>query len=290
MVTATFRFYEELNDFLPRERRGCTFSVRCARAATTKHMIEALGVPHTEVELILVNGESSGLERALAEGDRVAVYLKFETFDVSPLLRIRDKPLRRLCFVADAHLGGLARLLRMAGFDTLYDNGYHDKEIVAISLDQERVVLTRDRELLKRRSVTHGCYLHAIRPAAQFRELYDRLGLAAIAQPFTLCLHCNLPLRPVARAEVLERLPESVRLQHDQFNTCDSCGRVFWKGTHHKRMAAMLEAVAAPTAADCGAGKGTSGAADNGADNRADNRADRPAAVKSSGPPQPGTP
>lgn len=249
MVTATFRFYEELNDFLPRERRRCAFAVPCARAATTKHMIEALGVPHTEVELILVNGESSGLERLLADGDRVAVYPKFETFDVSSLLRIRAQPLRRLRFVADAHLGGLARLLRMAGFDTLYDNGYHDDEIVEIAASQDRVVLTRDRELLKRRTVTHGCYLHAIKPAAQFAELFRRLDLAALAQPFSLCLHCNLPLRPVPKAEVLERLPESVRVQHDEFNTCDSCGRVFWKGSHHKRMVAMLDAVHGSTTA-----------------------------------------
>ncbi|MET0980461.1 MAG: Mut7-C RNAse domain-containing protein [Telluria sp.] len=262
MVTATFRFYEELNDFLPRERRGCAFMVPCARAATTKHMIEALGVPHTEVELILVNGESSGLDRLLAEGDRVAVYPTFETFDVSPLLQLRDKPLRRLRFVADAHLGGLARLLRMAGFDTLYDNGFDDDEIVVIAQEQQRVVLTRDRELLKRRSVTHGCYLHAIKPAAQFRELFQRLDLAGSAQPFTLCLHCNLPLRPVPKEDVVERLPESVREQHDEFNTCDSCGRVFWKGSHHKRMAAMLEAVAATATA--------------------------PAAVESEPPPQPG--
>ncbi|MGX4640275.1 Mut7-C RNAse domain-containing protein [Massilia sp. SYSU DXS3249] len=242
MVTATFRFYEELNDFLPRERRGCAFEAPCARAATTKHMIEALGVPHTEVEVILVNGESSGLDRMLVDGDRVAVYPMFETFDVTPLLRLRDKPLRRLRFVADAHLGGLARLLRMAGFDTLYDNGFQDEEIVAISLEQERVALTRDRELLKRRSLTHGCYLHALKPAAQFRELFERLDLAASARPFTLCLHCNLPLRPVPKAEVVDQLPESVRLQHEEFTTCDACRRVFWKGSHHKRMVAMLEA------------------------------------------------
>ncbi|MFC5460644.1 Mut7-C RNAse domain-containing protein [Massilia niabensis] len=250
MVTATFRFYEELNDFLPRERRGCAFTVPCARAATTKHMIEALGVPHTEVELILVNGESSGLDRLLLEGDRVAVYPKFETFDVAPLLRIRDRPLRHLRFVADAHLGGLARLLRMAGFDTLYDNGFDDEEIVVIAGEQGRVVLTRDRELLKRRSVTHGCYLHAIKPALQFRELFQRLDLAGIAQPFSLCLHCNLPLRPVPKEEVALQLPESVRQRHNEFNTCDSCGRVFWKGSHHRRMAAMLEAVTVPAAVE----------------------------------------
>src|SRR5512139_766424 len=102
MVTATFRFYEELNDFLAPGRRGQEFSAPCARAATTKHMIEALGVPHTEVELILVNGESVGFDRVLADGDRVTVYPVFEAFDVAPLLRLRGAPLRVSRFVADA--------------------------------------------------------------------------------------------------------------------------------------------------------------------------------------------
>ena len=200
MVTATFRFYEELNDFLAPPRRGHEFECRCAQAATVKHMIEALGVPHTEVELVLVNGESSGFERMLQEGDRVAVYPKFEAFDVSPLLRLRERPLRVMRFVADAHLGGLARLLRMAGFDTLYDNDLRDNEIEAIATQQGRIVLTRDRELLKRRSITHGCYLHALKPAQQLREIFERLELARSVRPFSLCLYCNAPLHPIDKA------------------------------------------------------------------------------------------
>src|SRR5512139_819479 len=132
MVTATFRFYEELNDFLAPKRRKQEFSVPCARRATTKHMIEALGVPHTEVELILLNGESVGFDRILADGDRVAVYPRFEVMDVTPLLRVREHPLREPRFVADAHLGGLAHMLRMLGFDTLYDNHISDDAIVAV--------------------------------------------------------------------------------------------------------------------------------------------------------------
>ena len=135
MVTATFCFHEELNDFLPSEQRGREFPVPCARNATTKHMIEALGVPHTEVELILVNGQSVGFDRLLRDGDRVAVYPRFDSLDITPLLRVRAGPLRVTRFVADAHLGGLARLLRMAGFDTLYRNDYRDREIADISAD-----------------------------------------------------------------------------------------------------------------------------------------------------------
>jgi uncharacterized protein with PIN domain len=233
MVQASFRFHDPLNDFLPRARRNRSFTTPCARAATTKHMIEALGVPHTEVGRILVNGEASGFERLLEEGDDVAVHPRHAA--AAPGVR----------FIADAHLGALARFLRMAGFDTLYENDYRDEDLVAIAVREERTVLTRDRELLKRREVEQGGYLHAIRPEAQLREVFERYGLAALARPFTLCLHCNLPLRTVPKSEVLDRLPESVRAQHTEFTSCAACGRVFWKGSHHKRMEAMLDGVIA---------------------------------------------
>jgi uncharacterized protein len=232
-----------LNHFLPTARRGREFESACAKAATIKHMIEALGVPHTEVELVLVNGESVGFDRLLRDGDRVSVYPKFETFDVTPLLRVRAAPLRVTRFVADAHLGGLARLLRMTGFDTLYDNGFDDAEIEQLAEREARIVLTRDRELLKRRGVTHGCYVRALQTAQQLHEVFDRLDLARSARPFSLCLHCNAPLRPVAKALVLERLPPSVAVRHDHFSTCDVCRRVFWEGSHWHRMRKLVAAV-----------------------------------------------
>ncbi|GAC1320317.1 MAG: Mut7-C RNAse domain-containing protein [Collimonas sp.] len=240
MVTATFRFYEELNSFLPAERRKRAFDAVCARAATAKHMIEVLGVPHTEVELVLVNGETAGFDRLLRDGDRVSVYPKFEALDITPLLRVRDHPLRTNRFIADAHLGGLAHLLRMAGFDTLYDNNFLDSAIASIAEKDARIVLTRDRELLKRRIITHGCYVHALKPARQLKEIFERLDLARSARPFTLCLQCNAPLRSVDKALVEERLPPKVRAHFERFSTCDRCQRVFWEGTHWRSMQALL--------------------------------------------------
>ncbi len=243
MVTVTFRFYEALNDFLAPGRRRQEFTVPCARRATTKHMIEALGVPHTEVELILVNGESVGFDRILEDGDRVAAYPRFEAMDVTPILKVRALPLRDARFVADAHLGGLAHMLRMLGFDTLYDNHYDDDAIVAVAARDGRIVLTRDRELLKRRAVTHGCYVHALKSEAQLREIVERLDLARRARPFTLCLHCNLPLRRVDKTSVLDRLPPKVREYYERFSTCDACGRVYWEGSHWRDMRSMLNKV-----------------------------------------------
>jgi len=241
MVAATFRFYEELNDFLATSRRRQAFDAPVARDATTKHMIEALGVPHTEVELILVNGVSVDFSRQLEDGDRVAVYPRFEAMDVTPLLRVREHPLRAPRFVADAHLGGLAHMLRMLGFDTLYDNHFNDDAIVAIAGEDGRIVLTRDRELLKRRAVTHGCYVHALKSALQLREIVERLDLARSARPFTLCLHCNAPLRPVDKTCVLDRLPPKVQAHYERFSACDRCGRVYWEGSHWRNMRTLLD-------------------------------------------------
>ena len=241
-VTARFRFYEELNDFLAPARRGHEFACACAQRATTKHMIEALGVPHTEVELVLVNGDSVDFGHVLADGDRVSVYPTFEALDITPLLRVREQPLRVTRFVADVHLGGCARLLRMAGFDTVWGNALEDAEIARIGAEQGRIVLTRDRELLKRREITHGCYVRALRSSEQAREILTRLDLAGSTRPFTLCLHCNAPLREVTKAEVFDRLPPRTRAHYERFCTCDACGRVFWEGAHWRRMRELLGA------------------------------------------------
>ncbi|MBN8440391.1 MAG: Mut7-C ubiquitin/RNAse domain-containing protein [Thauera sp.] len=244
-VTASFRFYEELNDFLAPQHRRHEFQAPCARAATVKHMIEALGVPHTEVELVLVNGESSTFDRLLRDGDRVSVYPRFETFDITPLLRLREHPLRETRFIADAHLGGLAHLLRLTGFDTLYDNHYADEEIERIAGREHRIVLTRDRELLKRRTITHGCFVHALKPALQIAEIFERLDLARSARPFTLCLECNTPLRTIDKASIEDRLPEGVRERHQRFSTCDGCQRIFWEGSHWQRMRRLVDTLLA---------------------------------------------
>jgi uncharacterized protein with PIN domain len=241
MVKATFRFYEELNDFLPPGRRRRDFTVDCARRATTKHVIEALGVPHTEVELILVNGESVDFARVLADGDRISVYPRFEALDITPLLRVRQEPLRAVRFLVDSHLGGLARLLRLTGFDTLYDSGWHDAQIERVAGAEHRIVLSRDRELLKRRAITHGCYVRAQDLVAQLKEVFQRLDLRRSARPFTRCMRCNSPLRAVDRSQVQDRVPLQVQQACQTFSQCVGCGRVYWQGSHWRRMRTLVD-------------------------------------------------
>ena len=241
MVVATFRFYGELNEFLAPGQRRREFACPCARAATTKHMIEALGVPHTEVEVVLVNGASAGFNVLLHAGDRVAVYPASSALAGPLPQQVRLRLPGEARFVADSHLGGLARLLRMSGFDTLYENSFRDQEIELIAGTQGRIVLTRDRELLKRRGITHGCYVHALRPVQQVREIFDRLDLGRSARPFTLCLTCNAPLHAIDKAQVARTLPPGVGDRCQHFSVCDVCRRVFWEGSHWRRMRSLVD-------------------------------------------------
>ncbi|MGU7784497.1 Mut7-C RNAse domain-containing protein [Burkholderia sp. PU8-34] len=246
MATATFRFHGELNAFLARTQRDRAFARACASEATVKHMVEALGVPHTEVGQLRVNGAAAPLDRRLADGDCVDVYPERAQplLDGTPAGAQTPAP-PEWRFVADAHLGGLAQLLRLAGFDTCYDNHFSDDEIAALSAHDGRVVLTRDRELLKRRAVARGCYLHALQPAAQLHELFARLDLAPHMRPFRLCLRCNVPLHPLSEADAAARVPAGVRQRHRRFAACDVCQRVFWEGSHWRRMRTVVDAMRA---------------------------------------------
>lgn len=240
MALAEFRFYEELNDFLPAERRKRAFDYDCARRATVKNAIEALGVPHTEVEVILANSESVDFSYIVRDGDRISVYPQFEALDVSPILRVREKPLRLIRFIADAHLGGLAKYLRIVGFDTLYRNDFHDREVVALAAAERRIILSRDKGLLMHRAVTHGCYVRATRPLAQLEEVLSRLDLRRALRPFTRCLCCNAPLEAVDKAALADRLPPDTLRYYEDFRTCRACDRVYWPGSHFRHLRAVL--------------------------------------------------
>jgi uncharacterized protein with PIN domain len=242
MITvAEFRFYEELNDFLPRGRRKQAFCYQCARRATVKQAIEALGVPHTEVELILVNGESVGFSHLVSHGDRVSVYPQFEAIDISSLLRVRERPMRTPRFIADAHLAALARYLRMLGFDVHLDETLDDARIAELGAREKRIVLSRDRELLKHRVITHGCYVHETKPRLQLEEIVTRLDLFTAIAPFTRCMECNAKLADVDKEEIVDRLPPGTAEYYDRFRSCLSCKKVYWPGSHHKRMRALID-------------------------------------------------
>lgn len=249
MSQVQLRFYEELNDFLPPERRKVSFAHELTRRTSIKDLIESFGVPHTEVEVILVNGRSVDFSHIVQAGDRISVYPAFEGLDISPLLRLREKTLRDLRFVADANLGQLARYLRLLGFDVVYRNDFSDREVARVASGEKRIVLTRDRALLQHRIITHGYFVRAVKPREQVREILARLDLYRTLHPFTRCLRCNGELEDVDKQAVLHQLEPKTKMYYERFRRCKTCGQAYWKGSHFDRMEKLCDYFMAPSAA-----------------------------------------
>jgi uncharacterized protein with PIN domain len=231
-----FRFYEELNDFLPPDKRKIDFVYTFRGNPGIKDPIEVLGVPHTEVDLIIVNGESVAFDYKLRDGDRVSVYPVFESFDISPLVRLRERPLRDIRFIVDVNLGKLARNLRLLGFDCLYRNDYTDAEVVKINQEQQRIILTRDKRLLFHRCITHGHLVPDDDPVQQTQKVLKRFQLENEIRPFHRCLDCNGHIQPVDKAEVRDVLYPKTSLFYDKFYQCADCRKVYWQGPHFNQM------------------------------------------------------
>jgi uncharacterized protein with PIN domain len=240
---AWVRCYAALNDFLVSARRFTEFPIEFHVSPSVKDLVEGAGVPHTEIDLVLVNGEPVAFAHKVCNGDRVSVYPRFESIDVGSVTRVRPPQLHDIGFVVDTHLGRLARYLRLLGFDAHYESGATDGELARISVDEGRVLLTRDRGLLKRGEVIYGYAPRHVQPRAQLLEVVRRFDLEARLAPFTRCLECNGMLRPARPAEVAGRVPERLRRAGAHFRACDGCGRVYWEGSHHARLALLVDEV-----------------------------------------------
>lgn len=240
---ATFHFSDELAYFLLPHRRNGGFRYHFAQSPSVKHLIESLGVPHTEVAGIAVNGSPVDFDYQVQDGDRIAVH----SFS-SEVAHAEGNPgdgscLPEALFVLDNHLGKLAAYLRILGFDALYRNDYQDDELVRVALDEDRILLTRDRRLLMRRAIKYGYCVRSLNPKSQVAEVVNRFGLFEYIRPFRRCLRCNHPLQPVSKEEILPRLEPLTRAYYDDFHICPACDQVFWKGSHYERMMKLVEQV-----------------------------------------------
>ncbi|HKJ00714.1 MAG TPA: Mut7-C RNAse domain-containing protein [bacterium] len=244
------RCYAELNDRLPQAHRQRAFRWALPHPPTVGGLLGALHLPEADVDLALVNGRSVGFAERLRPGDRVALYPVFEALDISAVTRLAQRPLRSPRFLVDVHLGALARLLRLLGFDALWRGDWADAELVRIATDEGRILLSRDRRLLAQRAVTRGYRPPAAKPREQLAAVCARFELLGLARPFTRCTVCNAPVEPVAKAAVLHRLPARTRAAHDRFFRCTGCDRVYWEGSHHRRMQALLDWLAARLASE----------------------------------------
>lgn len=240
------RFYGNLNDFLLPNRQWRAFEYRLKESSSVKDTIEAVGVPHPEVDLLLVNGCSEGFGYLLRPNDVVDVYPRnFSGVEdlglVDVVSKVRPKPLEFYAFVLDVHLGKLARYLRFLGFDTLYQNDFEDETLALISSQQERVLLTQDLGLLKRSMVSYGYRVRSPYPKAQVAEVLSRFDLYGRITPFRRCSRCNGLIEPVGKDAVVQNLPYFTALHYNEFFQCLDCEQVYWKGAHYQKMSALIE-------------------------------------------------
>ncbi len=240
MPHVSIRFYAQLNHFLPSDRRQIDFAVAYNGLRSIKDLIESLGVPHTEVALMLVNGEPVDFAYHIQDTDRISIYPRFESIDITALRHVTPQPAAEMRFVADVHLGRLAAYLRMLGFDTLYPDDYRDEELARLSSDEDRILLTRDRGLLKRSIVTHGYYVQETDPWRQLAEVFRRFNLRGSVASFHRCTQCNGLLNPVDKDAIADRLPPKTRQYYDEFRVCQDCGKIYWKGSHYQQMDQFL--------------------------------------------------
>ncbi len=243
----TLRCYAELNDHLPARWRQRNMPVDFTPPLTVARLLSALAIPATDIELILIDGASAGLDASVPDGALISLYPVFERFDVSPLIRLRAAPLRAPRFLCDSHLGKLGRRLRLLGFDTVLaqditgdDPG--DDALVRIARTQQRILLTRDRSLLARPDLTHALQIPQAPLEAQLRDLIERLQLSGSAAPFTRCTCCNGLIESMD-ADELPGLPTGVLRRQKRFWRCPGCGRIYWEGSHHRRLRALVDAL-----------------------------------------------
>ena len=211
MLHVSVRCYAELNDLLPREQQFITSSLSLPLNTTIEELVRKIGISQSAIDLVLVNENSVSMAYQLKENDRVALYPVFESFDISSVTEVRNHPLRKPRFVLDVHLGKLANHLRMFGFDTLYRNDYTDGILLTISINEHRILLSKDKSLVENEALTHTYLIKNKEPRLQLIEVFERFDLYNLAAPFTRCIECNSPLQFVEKKAVLSRIPSLVK-------------------------------------------------------------------------------
>lgn len=236
----SIRLYAELNDFLHNQRAHAAFRFFYSGRTTLREVLNGLRIPLSEVDLILVNGQSQDFQYRLQQQDRISIYPVFETIDISPVAKIRKKPLRTTRFILDAHLGKLAKYLRMLGFDSLYKNDFEDAFIIAIAASQNRIILTRDKALLSDKKVSHGYFVRAINTKAQLSEIMNKFDLYSQVSPFSRCINCNQLLKRISADAARPHIKNDTARIFKLFYQCSGCHKIYWKGSHYQRMMQLI--------------------------------------------------
>lgn len=230
MKIAAFHFDEDLVLLLPKSRRDSVGSYSFTGPQSAKHLIEALGIPHTEVGSIIANGIPKGMGYLVQDGDNIKVS------GMADGSAGTNEPR----FAVDGHLGRLNSSLRMLGFDCTYAAALTENELMDAAFQEDRFLLTRNRRLLMRKSIVRGYLVRTMAPRVQLEEVTRRFDLRRWAQPFRRCIRCNNLLTVIDKQAVTDQLKPLTRLYFDEFRICPSCAQVYWKGSHFKRMQLIL--------------------------------------------------
>lgn len=252
-MSAAIRFHGDLAGLIGPGKRAKASAYPVDRRASIKDVIEALGVPHTEVYGLIVDGAEVDFNHILEEGQSVDVRPAKPPVDVTRPTLLRPTPLPSPRFVVDVNVGRLANLLRILGLDAAFGNAWDDTAIADMAETEGRIVLSRDRELLKRSKVVYGRLVRACDPEEQLMEVLTLFGLRGPFARFSRCLRCNVPLQPVVKADILDRLLPKTRKYYDTFSMCPACKRIYWAGSHYDKLAERLRGLGLDTLDDSGA-------------------------------------
>ena len=234
-------FWGNLKELLRPPFRGRKrVEYQLTRQASVKDIIEALGVPHTEVGRLTVVGREISFSFPGADDDTLEVYPLSPPVDVTIPTLLRPEPLPGITFAVDMNVGKLATLLRMAGFDTFYRNDISDPELVEVAGREKRILLSKDTDLLKRKGVVFGYLVREIQPERQLAEIVQLFGIKEQFKPLSRCLRCNGLLQPVGKEEIIEQLEPLTKRYYDSFRRCLGCGKIYWPGTHREQMLLVL--------------------------------------------------
>jgi uncharacterized protein with PIN domain len=232
MSTASFMFFGRLKDFLPRDLKEQVISLQFRGRQSVKHLAESLGVPHPEIGRVQVNGREETLNVITQDHDHVEIHPIPDGYAGEPR------------FVLDNHLGRLTAYLRMLGFDCLYWNDAEDAQLAESAKQEGRILLTRDRRLLMRKSVTDGYCLRSLDSFEQLTEILRRFDLGRRVLPFHRCLRCNHLLEPISKDKVVDRLEPLTKKYFNEFHICPACGQIYWKGSHFEKMQKLVDQIA----------------------------------------------
>lgn len=242
-IHVKLRFYGDLNDLISGSNDKLIVERNLPEPASVKDLIEGCGVPHTEVDLILIDGRPAGFSHLIKGDENVSVYPFFSSIEIPETDRLQKRSLETPRFIVDVNLGKLSRYLRLAGFDASYRNDANDDELIEQMMGEDRALLTRDRKLLMRRVVTTGYLPRSTDAADQLEEVLERFDLFDDVDPYSRCITCNGILKRVEKEKVIDQLEPLTKKHYERFSQCVECGQVFWAGSHRNRLEPKMKKI-----------------------------------------------